>query len=52
MPVLKFFVTNFSGTMKARKLKARINIYNNWMYCVYRIGVKGLLELCRFVGVQ
>ena len=32
---LKVFVTDFSGTMKARKLKACINIDNDWMYSVY-----------------
>ena len=30
----KSFVTDFSGTMKARKLKVRINMDNDWMYCV------------------
>ena len=40
--------------MKARKLKVDINMDNNWIYCVYRIGAKGplLLELCPFVGFQ
>ena len=35
LPFLKIFVTDFSGTMKARKLKVRINMDNDWMYCVY-----------------
>ena len=36
LPFLKIFITDFSGTMKARKLKACINMDNDWMYCVYR----------------
>ena len=36
MPFLKVFVTDFSGTTKARKLKVRINMDNDWMYRVYR----------------
>ena len=32
---LKHFVTDFSGTMKARKLKVCINMDNDWMYSVY-----------------
>ena len=35
MPFLKIFVTDFSGTMKARTLKARINMDNDWMNHVY-----------------
>ena len=32
---MKIFVTDFSGTMIARKLKDCINIDNDWMYSVY-----------------
>ena len=39
MPFLKIFATDFSGTMKARKLKVHIDMDNDWMYCVY--GAKG-----------
>ena len=39
MPFLKIFVTEFSGTMKARNLKVRIIMDNNWM-CT-GIGAKG-----------
>ena len=50
LPFLKFFETDFSGTKKARKLKVRIKMNNNWMYCVYKnkgqrtitLGVKSL----------
>ena len=34
LPFLKIFVTDFSGTMKASKLKVRINMDNDWMYPV------------------
>ena len=33
--ILKIFVTDFSGTMKARKLNVPINMDNDWMYQVY-----------------
>ena len=36
LPFLKIFITDFSGTMKARKLKVCINMDNNWMSSVYR----------------
>ena len=36
LPFLKIFVSDSSGTMKARKLKVGINMDNDWMYCVYR----------------
>ena len=36
LPFLKIFVTDFLGTMKARKLKVHINMDNDWMYHVYR----------------
>ena len=36
LPFLKIFVTDFSGTMKARKLKAPIKMDNDWMYFVYQ----------------
>ena len=35
LPFLKIFVTDFSGSMKARKLKIRINRDNDWIYSVY-----------------
>ena len=35
LPFLKIFVTDFSGTIKARKLKVRINMDNDWMLFVY-----------------
>ena len=35
MPFLKIFVTDFSGTMKAQKLKVRINMDNDSIYGVY-----------------
>ena len=34
--ILENFVTDFSGTMKARKLKVCINMDNDGMYCVYQ----------------
>ena len=33
--ILENFITDFSGTMKTRKLKAGINRDNDWMYRVY-----------------
>ena len=39
----KIFVTLFSGTMKARKLKLGINMDNGWMYCSYRNRGQGLI---------
>ena len=41
---LKIFVTDFSGTIKARKLKVCINVDNNWMYQVYRNMDQGLIN--------
>ena len=41
LPFLKIFITVFSGTMKARKLKVPIDMDNDWVYCVTRIGAKG-----------
>ena len=40
--------------MKARKLKARINMDSDWMYRVYRNRGQGsiTLELCPLVGFQ
>ena len=35
MPFLKFFATDFSGTMKARKLNVRINKDKDLMYHVH-----------------
>ena len=32
---MKIFVSDFSGTMKAGKLKILINMDNDWMYQVY-----------------
>ena len=37
LPFLKIFLSDFSGTMKAGRLKVRINIDNDLMYRVYRI---------------
>ena len=53
LPFLKIFVTDFSGTMKARKPKVCINMDNDWMYCVYwKRGqgsiTLGVMSLCRF----
>ena len=41
-------------TMKARKLKAHINMDNDWMYCVYLNRGQGsitlgVMSLCRFL---
>ena len=36
LPSLEMFVTDFPGTVKARKLNVRINMDNDWMYCVCR----------------
>ena len=54
LPFLKIYVTDFSGTMKARKLKVRINMDNDWMYHVYRKRGQGsiTLELSPLVGFQ
>ena len=53
MPFLKIFVSDFSGTMQARKLKVCINIENDLLYCVYPNGglgsiTLGVLSLGRF----
>ena len=53
LPFLKIFVTDFSGTMKARKLKVCINMDSDWMYSVYwnrgqRIITLGVMSLGRF----
>ena len=45
LPFLKFFVTDFSGTMKARKLKVCINMDNNLMYCVHWNRGQGSISL-------
>ena len=45
LPYLKIFVTDFSGTMKARKLKVLINMENDWMYRVYRNRGQGFITL-------
>ena len=42
LPFLKNFITDFSGTMKGRKLKVRINMDNDWMYSVYWNRAKGV----------
>ena len=54
LPFLKIFVTDFSGTMKARKLKIGINMDNDWIYSVYQNRGQGsitlgVLSLCRFL---
>ena len=46
-------MTDFSGTMKARKLKVCINMDNDWMYCVYQNRGQGSITVvvmshCRF----
>ena len=43
---LKIFVIDFSGTMKARKLKVCINMVNELMYCVYQNRVQGSIFVC------
>ena len=53
LPFLKIFVSDFSGTMKARKLKVCINIDNDLLYCVNLNGGQGcitlgVMSLCRF----
>ena len=53
LPFLKIFVTDFSETMKCRKLKVCINMDNDWMYCVYQnrgqgFITLGVISLCRF----
>ena len=45
LPFLKIFVTDFSGTMKARKLKICINMDNDWMYSVYWNRTQGSITL-------
>ena len=44
-PFLKIFITDFSGTIKARKLKVCINIDNDWLYRVYRNRGQGSITL-------
>ena len=43
--ILENFVTEFSGTMKARKLKVCINMDNDWMYRVYWNRCEGSITL-------
>ena len=43
--ILKIFVTDFSGTMKARKLKVWINMDNDWMYRIYPNRGQGSITL-------
>ena len=45
LPFLKIFVTDFSGTMKARKLEVCINMVNDWMYRVYMKRGQGSITL-------
>ena len=57
LPLLKFFVRDFSEITKATKLKVHINMDNDWMYCVYRNRGQGsinllLFELRPLIGVQ
>ena len=54
LPFLTIFVTDFSGTMKARKLKVRINMDNDWMYCVHWNRRQGSITLgvCPLVGFR
>ena len=52
LPFLKIFITDFSGTMKTRKWKVRINKDNDWVYCVYQNRGQGSMELCPMGGFQ
>ena len=45
LPFLKSFISDFSGTMKARKLKVCINKDNHWLYCVYPNEGQGSITL-------
>ena len=45
LSLLKIVLTDFAGTMKARKLKVRVNMDNDWMYCVYRNRGQGSITL-------
>ena len=45
LPFLKTFMTDFSGTMKARKLNVCVNRDNDWMYCIYRNRGQGSITL-------
>ena len=51
--ILENFLTDFSGTMKSRKLKICINMDSDRMYCVYQNRGQGsitlgVMSLCRF----
>ena len=52
LPFLNIFVTDFSESKKARKLKVHINMDNDWLYREYRNRGKRVhnLELCLLVG--
>ena len=43
--ILENFLTDFSGTKKAGKLKVPINLDNDWMYCVYQKKGQGSITL-------
>ena len=45
LPFLKIFITDFSGIMKARKLKNRRNMDNDWMFCVHMNRGQGSITL-------
>ena len=45
LPFLKIFVTDFSGTIKAGKLKVCIDMHNDWMYRVYLNRGQGSITL-------
>ena len=45
LPFLNIFVTDFSGTKNARKLKDCINMDNDWMYRVYQNKGQGSITL-------
>ena len=45
LPFLKIFITDFSGTVKARKLKVRLNMDNDLMLRVYRKSGQGSITL-------
>ena len=49
LPFLKIFLTDFSGTMKTRKQKVRINMDNDWMYHGYWNRGQGSITIGSYV---
>ena len=43
--ILEIFLTDFSGTLKARKPKVSTNMDNDWMYRVYQNRGQGSITL-------